>query len=227
MKQYRNDRSLISIHIPKAGGTSLADILRRWFGRKFYLHYCDEKNNASPKRLRLEPDMCIHGHFNSRRGFGVRDYYPEVDQFITVLRDPFEIVVSRYFYEKKRAARYESYRGGKLLTLPDDINQYLEEEIIKPDYHPNILDYLPVEMTPDNFKENIHAYFVYIGIMEDPAFSFGRLAQLLGKPERTLPHLNPAERFAEADKHYRIKFIEAHPLEYALYNYVLENYKHW
>lgn len=227
MKTYNQGQPLISIHIPKAGGTSLADILRRWFGKKFYLHYCDEKNNALPERVPLAAGMCIHGHFNSRRGFGVRDYYPAVDQFITVLRDPFEIVVSRYFYEKKRAAQRESFRGGKPLALSDDINRYLAEEIMKPDYHPNILDYMPVTMTPDNFKECLHTHFVYIGIMEDPAFSLGRLAQLLGKPVQALPHLNPAERFAEADKNYKLQFIEAHPLEYALYNYVLENYKNW
>ena len=227
MKSYDANKALISLHIPKAGGTSLGNILRQWYGGNFHQHYCDEKNNRKPPRHDLRPGACIHGHFNARRGFGVRDYYPEAGQFITMLRDPFEIVVSRFFYEKQRASRQESFRDGKPLVLPPDINQYLEGEILKADYHPNLLDYMPAEMTPDNFKDVVQSSFIYIGIMEDFDLSVVKLSERLGKPLQPLQHLNPAERFAAAETRYKIIFMEAHPLEYALYNYVLENYKHW
>jgi hypothetical protein len=227
MKSYDTKQALISLHIPKAGGTSLGDILRQWYGRRFYQHYCDEKNSRAPARVELRPGICIHGHFNARRRFGVTDYYPAAGQFITMLRDPFEIVVSRFFYEKKRASRQESFRDGKPLVLPDDINQYLEQEIQKPDYHPNMLDYMPAEMTRDNFKDIIMAHFVYIGIVEDFAFCMARLAERLGKRLPALQQLNASERNAVADERYRGKFREAHPLECEIYSYVVQHYTEW
>ena len=227
MKPYDPKQALISLHIPKAGGTSLGEVLRQWYGSRFYQHYCDEKNNRMPPRLELRPGICIHGHFNARRRFGVADYYPAAGQFIAMLRDPFEIVVSRFFYEKKRASLLESFRGGKPLVLPDDVNQYLEQEIVKHDYHPNMLDYMPAEMTRDNFTDIINANFVYAGIVEDFAFCLARLAERLGKALPALPQMNMSERYAAVDERYRREFREAHPLEYAIYNYVLENYKNW
>ncbi len=38
-------------------------------------------------------NICIHGHFSKYRGMGIKAYYPEVEPFITVLRDPYEIAL--------------------------------------------------------------------------------------------------------------------------------------
>jgi hypothetical protein len=107
MKKYDSKKPLISIHIPKCAGNSFVITLRKWFKENLYLHYFDEKNNKAPQRYNLKAGIlsrkfkkgiCVHGHFNNERNFGVRDYYPEADQFITILRDPLEILQSRYFY---------------------------------------------------------------------------------------------------------------------------------
>src|SRR3954471_2189740 len=100
MKAYDKDKPLISIHVPKCGGTSVLAMLGKWFGTRLYPHYFDEELNRMPQRREFKGGICIHGHFNRRRRTGVRDYYPEADQFITMLRDPFEMVVARYFYAK-------------------------------------------------------------------------------------------------------------------------------
>jgi len=109
MKRYEKEYPLISIHIPKAGGTSFTSVLRTWFGKRLYLHYFDPKHGTMPRKRNIKPGffkrrfqkgVCIHGHFNKMRGFGVQDYYPEVNQFITVLRNPLELALSNYYYLK-------------------------------------------------------------------------------------------------------------------------------
>jgi len=227
MKTYDKNKPLISIHIPKAGGSSFREILEKWFGTGLYFHYFDEKGNKMPQQHQLRPGICIHGHFNKRRDFGIEHYYPEADQFITFLRDPFEIVVSRYFFEKRRETMNSSFRGGEPLNLTDDIDQYLDEELRKKNYHPNILDYIPVEVTLDNYKQVINEYFIYIGVMEDYQFSIDRLAVNLNFSSLSVEHLNKSERFMDFPSAYREKFIELHPVECAFYSYVLDNYKKW
>ncbi len=96
MKKYNNEKPLISIHIPKCGGSSFKEVLQKWFIGGFYSHYFNEKSNKMPQKYVLSAGICVHGHFNKARGFGIKDYYPEVDQFITFLRDPFEITTSDY-----------------------------------------------------------------------------------------------------------------------------------
>src|SRR5262245_8731415 len=104
MKLYDPEKPLISLHIPKCGGTSFRAVLQHWFGPNLYRHCFYERLTKPPRKYDLEGGMCIHGHFNRKRQIGVSDYYPEVDQFITILRDPFEMTVSRYFYAKGKGA---------------------------------------------------------------------------------------------------------------------------
>lgn len=50
-------------------------------------HYFDEKNGKMPVKYQYKKywgviniQYCIHGHFNGKRGFGVDDYYPELNK---------------------------------------------------------------------------------------------------------------------------------------------------
>ena len=124
MKKYDPKKPLISIHIPKCAGSSFSAILKSWFGKGYLGHYHDEKQDIAPIRHNLKsrlffreykPGICIHGHFNHDRGNGTQDYYPEVDQFITILRDPFDLHLSNYFYVKSEAKYMGggAYRSGK------------------------------------------------------------------------------------------------------------------
>jgi hypothetical protein len=225
MKTYDKNKPLFSIHIPKAGGSSFQGILKKWFGPDVYFHYFNEIDNKMPEKYEPRSGICIHGHFNKKRDFGVQDYYPAASQFITFLRDPFEILISRYFFEKRRESINRSFRDGKALNLPGDINKYLDAEINKKDYHPNILDYMPVEVTLNNYRDVFAEYFIYIGIMEDYQFSVDRLAAKLNFPSQPVEHLNKSARFMDFSPEYREKFVELHPVECAFYSYVSNNYK--
>lgn len=152
MKRYVRGKPLISIHIPKCGGTSFKAVLKKWFGKNLYQHYFDERKNKKPPRYNLKSGffrreflngVYIHGHFNKTRGFGVNDYYPELDQFITILRDPFEIAVSNYYYIQRQGQK--SFMAGRPHRIEEDLNDYLRKN-----NRSHILLFMPYEMTIDN-----------------------------------------------------------------------------
>jgi hypothetical protein len=104
MREYNPKDPLIAIHIPKTGGTSIRDLFREWFGSGLLTHY--KSKDALPTRHDLSCiqdsniPIAIYGHFNQLRNFGITQYYPMVNQFVTILRDPFERAVSRYFFNR-------------------------------------------------------------------------------------------------------------------------------
>jgi len=223
MKLYNAEKPLISIHVPKCGGTSFWAVLEQWFGANLYPHYFDERRNERPHRHEMRGGICIHGHFHKRRASGVREYYPEADQFIIMLRDLFELIVSRYFFAKREGEN--RFRDGKqVLPIREqfrDISDYLKR-YGKRRY---VLHFLPYKMTLDNYEEMFEQYFVYVGITEDLQTSVDALAKKLGFASVTVERLNTSVHDEEVTQGLREEFISNHPLEYAIYNYAVKNYK--
>jgi hypothetical protein len=237
MRRYERRLPLISLHIPKCAGTSLMRVLRGWFRDGFYTHYFDERHSQMPMRHAIEahgwrsrllrqafrPGVCIHGHFDSTRGFGVQDYYPNVEQFITVLRDPFEIGLSDYFYAKREGQAWmiagqaapitERFRG-----LPD----FFEREMLP--RHTYIMNYLPEPVNEANYVDVLRR-FIYIGVAEDLDTTMRQMARKLGRPPATLRHANASPRDEPVPLGMRETFVRTHPLEYALYEYALAHYR--
>lgn len=219
MREYDKNKALISIHIPKCGGTSFTQVLSIWFEDRLKFHYVDEINGKFPDKydLKSEYGLCIHGHFNKKRELGVKDYYPEVQQFITILRDPFEVCLSNYFFSKKLEKNRLNYKDGKLFSI-DSLSEYLRNA------KSYIFNHLPCDITLDNYKEIIEKEFIYIGIVEDLQTSVNCLASKLGFKPIDVGHENRAARDEVIPAEFRADFIERHPLEYALYDYVSANY---
>jgi hypothetical protein len=218
MKPYDKSKPLISLHIPKTGGASFGNVLKRWFGDKLYKHRIDGKLNIMPPRRNLEGGMCVHGHFNPFRKNGVRDYYPEVDQFIMVLREPFEQHISLYFFEKGQGD--QKFKCGKPAPIEEpDLKTYLEERRAWSRH------FMGFELTLDNYKEILEKYFVYIGITEDLQTSVNVLAKKLGFDPVTLRYVNVSNHDEEVPPGMREEWMKNHPLEYALYEYALTHYR--
>ena len=195
MRNYDRNQPLIVIHIPKAGGNTSGRIFQQWFGQGFLRHYFERNTGCMPKKYDIfgihtyNSPIVLHGHFNNSRHFGVWDYYPEVKQFITILRDPFELAVSNYYYSRKIG----------LLTNDDSripklgIKEYL---IKKRSY---MFKYFPQEVTIHNYKDIMEENFVEVGITEYLDESMKRIAQKLGMlyDPKWLGHYNATERDEE------------------------------
>lgn len=230
MRSYNRNEPLISIHVPKCGGTSFRQALERWFGQKLWLHYIDEQTNALPPKYHLKrgklrwlykPDVCIHGHFNGDRQFGVQDYYPEAKQFITFLRDPFEVALSTYFYMKRWGDSW--YRGGENRPISAeyaDVNHFVRERMGTSYF----AQYMPVRATLSNYREIIDTYFVFIGIVEEMQVSLNRMALRLGKQPIVITTSNQSSRDETIDATLEQEFRQQHELEYAMYDYACQKF---
>jgi len=230
VRTYDKKRLLISLHIPKCAGTSFTDILKAWFGKKLKFHYVNEKRRKPPKKHKLDKGwinkkpingLCIHGHFNRERGFGALDYYPEADQFITMLRDPFDIHISHYRYLK--TLKGKAYRDGQTHKIASDEKYDIHEYLKRSGSY--FLTQFPIKLTYDNYKEYFEKNFVYIGIVEDMQTSIDMLASKLGFDSVKVPVRNVSKHHEVIPAGAREEFIANNPLEYEIYNYALKHYK--
>lgn len=216
------------LHVPKTGGTSVMRIFRAWFGEGFLSHYFDRGTNSMPTRHDLatahrpERPVVVYGHFNASRGFGVADYYPQVKQFVTIVRDPFERAVSGYFYVQQQFQRGASWWEG---SRPAAMT--LREYLSRKSEGPPLL-FSPISLTLDNYREILEMFFVEIGITEKLDESLRRIARSLAMDydSSMLPTENRSLRTQEIPNDLRESFIERHPLEYAIYNYAAARFDH-
>jgi hypothetical protein len=229
MKEYRREYPLISIHIPKAGGTSFSSVLKAWFGDRLYMHYFDPKHGRMPEKMNIKKGLfrrkfkegiCIHGHFNKKRGFGIQDYYPEVDQFISVLRNPLELALSNYYYLKWHG-NFLHKKG----TASDIVNKYKNVNEYLKDHNSFVLYHFPFELTIQNYKELLEKYFVYIGVLEDIQVSTDNLAKKLGFSKVAIGWENRSERDEKINEVVKEDFARRHKLEFAIYDFALQHYR--
>lgn len=228
MIAYNPREPLISLHVPKCGGTSFERALKQWFGRYLFYHYHHQASGTDPQRhnlkhrlfrWRYKRGVCVHGHFNHFRGYGVADYYPDSRQFITILRDPFDLHRSNYFFGK-RFAWFDPDTGIKATTDEryGNIDRYFEQT------ESYMMNFLPRTMTLENYQAIIETRFVFIGTVEAYQQSLDILSQRLGKPPVSIGRANTSvyNESLSDEARTRARFREQHPLEYAIYDYVTQ-----
>jgi hypothetical protein len=196
-----------------------------------HLHYFDERANHMPARphpLRrllsalTQRGLCIYGHFNRARGFGIEDYYPDAEQFFTVVRDPLAVVCSLYFFAKQQGNRRT--RAGQPAPIADRYRS-LDEFVAAHLTQPYMVNYLPGPLTLDNYGDVFATRFVYVGVAEDLPTSIDRLAVRLGFASVPVPHINISQHDETLDPALAEAFKCGRPLEYAIYYYALEHYR--
>ncbi|MBE8232086.1 MAG: sulfotransferase family protein [Endozoicomonadaceae bacterium] len=215
MLAYNSHKPLIFIHIPKSGGTSLLTVFDSWYGEKLYLHYDNPTTGAAPKIYKLGPLSCVYGHFHKHHGFGVEQRYAEVKQFVTILRDPFDAIVSRYYYVRKVATDWP--------VPPPPLKQTLAEFLAS--QQPNMMHHLPFKLNLNNYQQILSQNFIHIGITEQLSASIKCMAKKLGHQAPShIPKINVSERPREFESYLRTDFRIHNPLAYAIYEFAVENH---
>jgi hypothetical protein len=134
---------LISVHVPKTGGVSFLEVLKRCYGDGLLLDYRDRPmargtlgrlaktlaGSLHARRGALDRYRCIHGHF-----LPIKYRFLPDRSFAIWLRDPVELAVSRYHYFRRHLKpediqyrRYFKRHGGSLeafVRLPHFQNVY-------------------------------------------------------------------------------------------------------
>lgn len=218
MQVYDPKQPLIYVHVPKTAGISVRQVFEKWFPKQLRRNYFNEKEGRLPRKLNLDDAIweasppVIYGHFNRKRGFGIEQYYPSVRQCVTLLRDPFEMHLSRYFFTLKRASEW---KGGS------DVDGASLIQHVR-DGHLNMLEHFPRTVTADNYRDIIDEFFIHVGTVEKLQDNLTKLAATLGKPlqPEDIPHLNATQRPDDIPASLREDFREKWRLEYDVYDYV-------
>lgn len=203
-------------------------LLQRMMGCRLYFHYGRHVEGKPPRVVPLSNKYgilqqkrpeCLHGHFEPHSDKGTLfDYYPDARQFITFLRDPLEMQLSHYFYNKKMIESGQMFWRGKKVTQLEyngDINRWVAERGFY------MLHFMPMKFSKDNYKEVIHKYFVHIGVTEIMEQSIKNMASKLNVEPMVVPKENVTKRNIEPSTEAVSIFKEKHQLEYMIYEYAL------
>ena len=222
MKAYDPGKPLFSLHVPKCAGQSFRDLLQRWFGGDFFVHYFQQRD-ALPSVHALGPGTCVHGHFERMKGMAVEKYYPEADQFVTVLRDPLEIAMSNYFFWKRKARQRQIERG---IIHEGGEHDYRDiDDFFKKRPRSHILNFLPGPLTRENYREVLEKRFVWIGLVENLDESIQVLARRLGFKPEAIGRINVSSRDEELSPEVKAEYLNNNRLEFEIHRYLRESWQ--
>lgn len=154
---------IISIHIPKTGGSSFGEILKSVYGENLWINYGQQWNAMTSKKNLISSNIeCLHGHFEFN---AFDEEFPE-SQKITWLRDPVERTISLYNHIMNRPDQ-----GNEIIMDIYQNKPSLNEFSGIPWIRNQGLNYL-VDSTPSDFK--------FIGFLENFTASLQQCAKILG-----------------------------------------------
>jgi hypothetical protein len=165
-------RNIIFLHVPKAAGSTLRQILlRQYREEETYRVSTDPSVQASIEQFRdLLPEerksvRCVTGHGT----FGLHKDLFGSTEYITLLRDPVERVISNYYYVR-RSPGHRCYDDvvGQQMSLRDyvssEINPQLENGMTRVVSGANWK--APDADTLVQAKENLREHFGVVGTVE-------------------------------------------------------------
>lgn len=229
---FDDSKPLVYIHLFKTAGSTLFKIFEKWFqekNKRFYSHYvnvddisCTDENISKLKAQGINNPV-FFGHFCVKK----QSIYPkDCNQYIATIRDPFDVMVSAYYYTK--------FLNQPLLPQHDNVEKY----VLQYDFEYSFTNVFTKEnITLDNFKQVLNKYFIAIGSIKNYKKSLHVFENCLNKkiPNELIDlHVNKNTDVdkLKADKQYIVpEYLreihrELYPLDYAIYDYVNDYYNY-
>jgi len=223
------------MHLPKTAGTSMRNLLERNYDRDQLLYVYQEPPGVSLDTIkaydknRLDKVRVVYGHFP----FGIHklvDDYPI--QYITMLRDPVQRVISTYYHYK----RVSGVNGAEVLSKKMGISEFVfNGKFLEAD---NAMVRLISGVDPFPFGQcsheiykvaldNINKYFSDVLILERMDESLARLKKLLDIDDVMISRDNVnkqlGRRSIRDDTMNQIQ--ELNKYDVMLYKYILRRFK--
>ncbi len=198
-------------HLPKSGGISVRKMFESWF--TVVRDYREPWGPVDPAPLDLNtlgPDHLLTGHY-ATDGVPLAARYPETAdparwRRISFLRDPLELALSYYFFERVTRGQHDPTFCAKPL------GQFLRD-------YPGL--YLAhFECTRDNWQETLESYW-FLGTLERLPDCMGWLAKTLGKPPpEVIRHDHATPRTEAPEPEDVAVFARNMALEFEIYRWV-------
>lgn len=236
MTNPNQEPTLIFLHILKTAGTTLNVILEN--------HFPPERTFATFPNRR-HPDGSLAGFralsdaekanidlLTGHMGFGLHRELPRPAVYITILRDPVERVVSRYYHEKRDPPSHAHDMIQKGMGLAEYAQYYAEEAN---------MDNLQTRMIAGNWelrgygpctaamletaKQNLRDHFVVVGLTERFDETYLLLTRHFGWPIRAYMRHNVAGNrpsLREISREDRLVLESFNRFDRELFNYANE-----
>lgn len=186
---------ILSLHVPKTGGTSFKAALEEVYPGG--VHYDYDRSIVPPESAQV-----IHGHFPLKR---YKQYWGKCE-VITWLRDPVDRIVS-YYYFWKRTEPHGNPNHDRFLAEKMSLLEFAEFAPVRNELFGEYLE----DFDPGNFS--------FVGIMEQYDRDLVRLAKQMGWSR--IPHyqkLNSSQRAVSISPEERARINEIYREERALYD---------
>lgn len=179
-------RTLIYLHVPKCGGSTLNNLLKRNVPGSARYYVTPQDVATSRRELAALPDdekrqiRLLHGHLS----YGWHEHLPQEAVYFTVLRDPVARVVSHYNYVRFRTDHSHYLRDAvqrEEMSLADYVTSGVcdeanngqvrllsgVEDIVQVPYGPSKVEYgTNDEALLEQALANIDRHFAMIGVQE-------------------------------------------------------------
>ena len=183
-KDKESEKSVIFLHIPKVGGTTVNKIIDRQYkpntiyrvrdddSRHKRIQDCVDEFKVLPVAEKEEIEV-VMGHM----GFGIHNFLPQPSVYITMLRDPVERVISYYYYVLRTSNHYLYQKvTSEKISLEDCIRLGISTELDNSQTRilsasngdsdsPITFGQCNEEMLK-RAKKNLQEYFVGVGLVE-------------------------------------------------------------
>jgi hypothetical protein len=125
-----DNRTLIFLHLHRTGGISLSTILRRYYNSdvEFKLDEHTEKYETGVARFKSlsqedrDRIKLLRGHMP----FGMHVYFSNPCDYITIIRDPIERIISEYNSRRLNPAKYRNFKQADMSSLKNFVNSNID-----------------------------------------------------------------------------------------------------
>lgn len=225
---YKQDDKIITyVHIAKAGGSTFIDILKQIYTEEDVIHVWPNGRFKSVVQLSRNKRLkykVILGHFN----YGIHKLIHKKLQYITILREPINRLISSYFYSlKNEDHKLHKHLKENKTTLEEYLLTPLTKDIDNGQIRMLLNSRNPIgkigKAQLETAKKNLDQHFIF-GILErweDSINHFKKELQWLEIPKYEIKNASGKKEYSLTDDVIQ-QVREQNKYDIELYEYAIE-----